>query len=91
MKCRNCGTENAEGQKFCGDCGEAIRKEMTKINSFNRAIVILASGVIPVGFGVLIGLFYTLRPDRKNDYLGPLCIILGFANSAIVWYITSLM
>ena len=25
MKCNNCGSENPEGQKFCGDCG----KEMT--------------------------------------------------------------
>ena len=25
MKCGNCGSENAEGKKFCGDCGVELR------------------------------------------------------------------
>ena len=24
MKCNNCGSENPEGQKFCGDCGKEM-------------------------------------------------------------------
>lgn len=52
---------------------------MVGINEFNRAILVLASLVLP-GVGIPIGLYYTLRPERKNDYLGPLCLIVG-----VVW------
>jgi rRNA maturation endonuclease Nob1 len=24
MKCRNCGSENPDGKKFCGDCGKEL-------------------------------------------------------------------
>ncbi len=24
MKCKNCGSENPEGKKFCGDCGKEL-------------------------------------------------------------------
>ncbi len=25
MKCANCGSENPEGKKFCGDCGKELK------------------------------------------------------------------
>jgi len=63
--------------------GMAIRKEMTSIDKFNRTILVLASLVLP-GVGILIGIYYTLKPERKNDYLGPLCLILGVVWVAVV-------
>jgi hypothetical protein len=57
---------------------------MVSIDKFNRAIVILASVVLP-SVGILIGLYYTLRPEREEDYLGPLCIFLGFVTMLAVW------
>jgi hypothetical protein len=54
---------------------------MVDINKFNRAILVLASLVLP-GVGITIGIYYTLRPERKNDYLGPLCLVLG-----VVWVV----
>jgi hypothetical protein len=58
-----------------------MRKEMVSVNKFNRAILVLASLVLPT-VGIPIGVYYTLRPERKNDYLGPLCLILG-----VVWVV----
>ena len=63
---------------------------MVSIDKFKRAILVLASLVVPVGMGILIGVYYMLRPERKNDYLGVLCVILGIVNFLIVRYITSL-
>jgi hypothetical protein len=63
---------------------------MSGIDKFKRAVLVLASLVVPVGMGILIGVYYMLRPERKNDYLGPMCIILGVVNFLIVRYITSL-
>jgi len=56
---------------------------MVSVNKFNRAILVLASLVLP-GVGIPIGAYYTIRPERKNDYLGPLCLILGVAWVVVV-------
>jgi len=62
---------------------------MTSLNSFNRAILILGSLVVPL-VGIIAGAYYMIRPERKKDYLGVLCFVLGIVYFAIVWYITSL-
>jgi hypothetical protein len=54
---------------------------MVSVNKFNRAILVLASLVLPT-VGIPIGVYYTLRPERKNDYLGPLCLVIG-----VVWVV----
>jgi len=40
--------------------------------------------------GIIAGACYVMKPERKNDYLGVLCFILGIAYFVIVRYITSL-
>lgn len=36
MKCPNCGSENAEGMKFCGECGTKLPETMNHCPTCNK-------------------------------------------------------
>jgi hypothetical protein len=59
------------------------------LSSFNRAIVVVASLVIPP-VGIIAGGYYMIRPERENDILGIVCFVLGLVSLAIAYSISSL-
>jgi hypothetical protein len=59
---------------------------MTILDGLMRANLILGSLVVPL-VGIIAGAYYMNRPERKNDYLGVLCLVLGIVNFAIVWFV----
>ena len=37
MRCSNCGAENSEGNRFCGDCGAALAHRCARCGAYNPA------------------------------------------------------
>ena len=37
MRCSNCGAENSEGKRFCGDCGAALAHRCARCGADNPA------------------------------------------------------
>lgn len=56
MECPNCGAENPDGKKFCGECGEILRGEFPSSTRGKVRIWYVVGG----GFtaALFFGLFY---------------------------------
>ena len=59
MKCKNCGFENKENAKFCGNCGknliEQIPEEKTEQkNNGKKKIWIFGTGILMIVLAVII-------------------------------------
>ena len=61
MKCQNCGAENEEGKKFCGDCGSALVLSSLHVQSqevaSTRMILVIIAIVIVVLFALVAALY----------------------------------
>lgn len=54
MICKKCGKENNNGEKYCGNCGEALYEENKKSNSNNKLLVVLLVLILIVVLGLII-------------------------------------
>jgi len=68
MKCPNCGAENPEGKKFCGDCGSPLNglsaKWQVRIAKQIATVILLISVLL-----IIIGLgFNSASEDVSRAY-----------------------
>ncbi len=68
MFCPKCGTENAEGSKFCQTCGSVVTPEPAKSTDTNTGLEANVAGLLCYAVGWITGLVMILL-EKKNGFV----------------------
>ncbi len=96
MKCPNCGSENPEDKKFCGDCGAELVPQSTihgqKPGSVSYSWMVAdwkirwaAVGFVGIFMGVLFGIVGQLTGQDSICLYGMLFFLLGLLGAFVTY------
>jgi uncharacterized membrane protein len=68
MFCPKCGTENAEGSKFCQTCGSVVTPEPAKSTDTSTGLEANVAGLLCYAVGWITGLVMILL-EKKNGFV----------------------
>lgn len=76
MFCKQCGTENSDGQKFCSKCGAELGNPKAKTSSSSRVATFDFNNIlkdhIHLGFAIAVIVFFvsTFMPNIGEGFFG---------------------
>lgn len=80
--CKHCNNPIAESFYYCPNCGKKIKEPPFKF-SWNKTILLIAESVLLPPLGLIPGIKYFLKNDRRAQILGIVLIGTTIASTVI--------
>ena len=86
--CKFCKSPTQESFYFCPNCGKKIKEPPFKFSLAKAITVIVAAFLIPP-FGIIPGVKYFLKDDRRAQFVGLITIAVTILATGLMIIVTS--
>lgn len=86
--CKYCKSPTQESFYFCPNCGKKIKEPPFKF-SLAKSITIIVAAILIPPFGIIPGVKYFLKDDRRAQFVGLITIAVTIIATGLMVIVTS--